>query len=729
MRKSPAGGLPDGLSGPGGIGLGRRRLNRCPEQSRLPVSWWVWRLVAAIGLTLLVVTTTARLTLLDAGFDAKSVGDADGYDRAYAQVLPSPAVQLAIRRALAGLPVDPGYLTTNLRVLIPPAVLEEVVRNAISDYVDVVLGRAPRLDLERALQPIVDNLVRLVQELAPNAIVTAPKLHVGSLAMFDAQVTTLFRQLSAGQVDLHLPVIRLRGRDVERVANILTTGLPALTAARLRPQITPLLASGDLGGAFALVVPAYLNAKAVHTIGVNASASAGKALRSLPTVAHDAAPHKVLPLGLGWLTCLGIVFSMALLEPFLGSSRRRTGDIAATMGIATVMALLTGLVLRAVVADPLRKVADDPALDPAIRHLAADIDDQLRIGVARMFMILTAVLALGAIVVWFVPRVRFGLVRGHRRVTSIAVLTVIAGAVTAFANLSTQSPAVCNGSPRLCGHAYDEVSYLTSHNAMASSDRGFLAANQDPDITSQLDNGVRALMLDLHYWTTPSQAAPYLASLDPRTAQALSPLVRSFEPHPGVWLCHELCQLGADSATSQLHALGDWMTGHPGEVVTLILEDDISAADVRTVVSAAGLDPLLATPPAPGEPWPTLGQMVREHHTLMVFTQRARFTSGQIRNFYQYAAETPYDTPTSADLSCAPGRGAASAPLFLLNNWIGQGLATRANALEVNHKSFLLDRARRCEEVRRLHATFIAVDFAQVGAPLEVVDTLNARLD
>ena len=53
---------------------------------------------------------------------------------------------------------------------------------------------------------------------------------------------------------------------------------------------------------------------------------------------------------------------------------------------------------------------------------------------------------------------------------------------------------------------------------------------------------------------------------------------------------------------------------------------------------------------------------------------------------------------------------------------------TPSHALGVNGQSFLLDRITRCQAIRGLHATFIAVDFAQVGDPLLVVDTLNARV-
>jgi hypothetical protein len=232
-------------------------------------------------------------------------------------------------------------------------------------------------------------------------------------------------------------------------------------------------------------------------------------------------------------------------------------------------------------------------------------------------------------------------------------------------------------------------------------------------------------MLDLHYWTTPAEAAPILAALDGRTRAVLAPLVQTFEPHPGVWLCQELCQVGADSARGQLQALGQWLNDHPDDVVTLILQDDVSAADVQATVTAAGLDRRLATPPSPGHPWPTLEEMVHSGRTLAVFTQTAKFTTGPIRNFYQYAAETPFEADSISALSCQPGRGAARAPLFLVNNWVTTTIPSRADALAVNGRQFLLGRVQRCEIQRRLRATFVAVDFTQVGQPLQVIDELN----
>ena len=63
----------------------------------------------------------------------------------------------------------------------------------------------------------------------------------------------------------------------------------------------------------------------------------------------------------------------------------------------------------------------------------------------------------------------------------------------------------CNGHVSLCSKNYDEVSYLTTHNAFNSDADGFLFPNQTYNISSQLNSGVRALMIDVYdYQGTPT---------------------------------------------------------------------------------------------------------------------------------------------------------------------------------------------------------------------------------
>ena len=56
----------------------------------------------------------------------------------------------------------------------------------------------------------------------------------------------------------------------------------------------------------------------------------------------------------------------------------------------------------------------------------------------------------------------------------------------------------CNGSIDSCNKRYDEVAYLTTHNAFNSRQDSFLFPNHNTNIEAQLNSGVRALMIDVY---------------------------------------------------------------------------------------------------------------------------------------------------------------------------------------------------------------------------------------
>ena len=77
------------------------------------------------------------------------------------------------------------------------------------------------------------------------------------------------------------------------------------------------------------------------------------------------------------------------------------------------------------------------------------------------------------------------------------IILAIMGLFTNFDSFSQ-----CNGSAELCNRKFNEIAYLTTHNAFNSSQDNFLFPNQNFNITSQLNNGVRALMIDVYdfFW-------------------------------------------------------------------------------------------------------------------------------------------------------------------------------------------------------------------------------------
>jgi hypothetical protein len=56
----------------------------------------------------------------------------------------------------------------------------------------------------------------------------------------------------------------------------------------------------------------------------------------------------------------------------------------------------------------------------------------------------------------------------------------------------------CNGSQALCRRSYDQVRYVTTHNAMSNTADEWVGSNQNLDVPAQLRAGVHGLMLDTY---------------------------------------------------------------------------------------------------------------------------------------------------------------------------------------------------------------------------------------
>ena len=94
-------------------------------------------------------------------------------------------------------------------------------------------------------------------------------------------------------------------------------------------------------------------------------------------------------------------------------------------------------------------------------------------------------------------------------------------------------------------------------------------------------------------------------------------------------------------------------------------------------------------------------------------------------NGFTITQETPYTFPTVESFSCAPNRGPADAPLFLLNHWLAGFTALVTSAQQVNTLDVLGSRAEQCRQERGQIPNFVAVNFLDIGDTIAVVDRLN----
>ena len=302
-----------------------------------------------------------------------------------------------------------------------------------------------------------------------------------------------------------------------------------------------------------------------------------------------------------------------------------------------------------------------------------------------------------------------------------AVLLARPGRDVDAADANAGSGTVCNGHAELCDRRFDDVAYVASHNAMSvAREPGWYLAEQVDPIPIQLDQGVRALLVDV--WSgrpagsvvrtaegsyaeareiAERELGPEVVDAALRIADSISGTATGPEAR---FLCHGLCETGSTPFLDTLGALRGWLAANPDEVVTLFIEDHVDADLIAADVEAAGLLPLVYEPVA-GDPWPTLGEMIRSGHRLVVMLEEGDGGTAApwLVNGFEYTQDTPYTFPTVDSFSCEHNRGPADAPLLLLNHWLSGFNSLVTDAQLVNARDVLLPRAssasrsaRRC---------------------------------
>jgi hypothetical protein len=307
-----------------------------------------------------------------------------------------------------------------------------------------------------------------------------------------------------------------------------------------------------------------------------------------------------------------------------------------------------------------------------------------------------------------------------------------------------QSINACNGFPELCDRRLDEVVFPATHNSMSGADiPNWLFPNQEKGIPTQLNDGVRALLIDAHFGVPVEgdvktlieneEAAreKYEAVLGKEGVEAAmrirDRLVGREEGERGVYLCHGFCELGASALVPMLEQIREFLVVNPCEVLIIVIQDEgVPPQDLEKCFAESGLVDFVYLGPA-ARPWPTLREMVASDQRVVVMTENDTSNSvSWIHPAYEVIQETPYSFHDKVEFSCARNRGGTSGSLFLLNHWIDTAPAPLpSNAEVVNSADFLLARAQGCMRERRHLPNLIAVDFYRTGDVFEVVKTLN----
>ena len=309
----------------------------------------------------------------------------------------------------------------------------------------------------------------------------------------------------------------------------------------------------------------------------------------------------------------------------------------------------------------------------------------------------------------------------------------------------------CNGYPQLCDKHLNEVVFPAAHNAMsAASLPGWYQPNQRNDIREQLDDGIRAFLIDSHYGID-RPSGPILTDFKRESkskvletiAEQLGPkAVTSFqqisaryakrggEGKPGEYFCHVVCELGSTPMTRELSWFRDFLQSHPDEVLIVFIEDKVLPVPTERAFEKSGLLPY-AYIHKRDQPFPTMRELIESNKRLFVMAE-VDSGGGTIPWYHQgfdLTMETPYTFHSPEELaspeSCAVYRGGTGKPFFQLNNWVEKVPRSPSTAAEVNSFDYLLRKARLCEKLRGALPTLLAVDFYNKGDVEEVARVLN----
>jgi hypothetical protein len=307
------------------------------------------------------------------------------------------------------------------------------------------------------------------------------------------------------------------------------------------------------------------------------------------------------------------------------------------------------------------------------------------------------------------------------------------------------SSAACNGHVELCDRPYDDVAFPATHNSMSAADApGWFLPEQPTGLIGQLDDGIRVLLIDSWYGQTthrPGVVATAPASRDQALAEADdtygASVVQSalrlrdaakLEPTGPVqpYLCHGLCELGSTAWEPAMEEVRAWLDAHPRNVVTFFIQDEVSPADTAAVFDEAGLLPYVHTQ-TPGEPWPTLGQMIDSGRRVVVLMEHRGGGSSYpwLLQGFDWVQDTPYDFASVSEFNCTRLRGAATSPLLLVNHWLNHFRSRVSDAAAVNAYDVLWRRVAECQRKRKMLPNFVAVNFYDRGDLFAVVDRLN----
>ncbi|XP_051207261.1 PI-PLC X domain-containing protein At5g67130 [Lolium perenne] len=268
---------------------------------------------------------------------------------------------------------------------------------------------------------------------------------------------------------------------------------------------------------------------------------------------------------------------------------------------------------------------------------------------------------------------------------------------------------------------FNKYAFLTTHNSFSihgePSHTGvprITLYNQEDSVTDQLNNGVRALMLDV------------------------------YDFRDEVWLCHSkggkcFDFTAFEPAVDTMREIEAFLSSHPSAIVTLILEDYVGADHgLSKLFNSTGLTKYwfpVSSMPRHGEDWPRVRDMIARNHRLLVFTSdESKESTEGIAYQWNFMVENQYGDGGMSSRSChsrseSLAMGNRTRSLVLVNYFHTVPLGVTECA---EHSLGLAGVLRACHAAAgNRWANFLAVDYykrSDGGGVFEATDMLNGML-
>ncbi|KAJ5921010.1 PLC-like phosphodiesterase [Penicillium verhagenii] len=216
--------------------------------------------------------------------------------------------------------------------------------------------------------------------------------------------------------------------------------------------------------------------------------------------------------------------------------------------------------------------------------------------------------------------------------TDVVLVGTGSNSTTTSSTATATNTQACNGYTEFCERKYSNITMVTAHNSPFVK-KNNIASNQDYDVTIQLDNGIRMVSFEAHYY------------------------------EDDIYLCHTSCDLlNMGTLEAYLTTITKWIKKNPYDIVTVLIvnSDYVTPSNFTAPIKNSGLIDYVYEPwsiPMSLDDWPTLSEMILTGKRAVVFMDYEADQSEYpyLLDEFSQMWETPF-SPVNRSFPCTAQR-------------------------------------------------------------------------